>query len=66
MRKMSRLTIRGGKALLFLPVYLIVVIPVIMVAYLIILRYRILQLIEKIRKRWKRNRTQETIFRSLQ
>lgn len=66
MRKMSKLVIRGGKALLFIPVYLIVVIPVIMVAYLIILKYRILQLIEKIRKRWKRNRTQETIFRSLQ
>ena len=57
MRKMSKLVIRGGKALLFLPIYLIVIIPVIIVAYLIILKYRILQLIQKIRKRWKRNRT---------
>lgn len=57
MRRMSKLVIRGGKALLFLPVYLIVILPVIIVAYLIILKYRILQLIQKIRKKWKRNRT---------
>lgn len=56
MRRMSKLVIRGGKALLFLPVYLIIILPVIIVAYLIILKYRILQLIQKIRKKWKRNR----------
>lgn len=57
MRRMSKLVIRGGKALLFLPVYLIIILLVIIVAYLIILKYRILQLIQKIRKKWKRNRT---------